>query len=67
MDFISRLPRSRNWDCIFVVVDQFSKYCHFMGLRHPFTAKSVAEVFVREVVRLHGMPESIVSDRDPLF
>lgn len=67
LDFISGLPRSGGVDCVLVVVHRFSKYGHFMGLKHPFSARTVADVFSREVVRLHGMPATIVSDRDPIF
>jgi len=67
MDFIEGLPRSHSKDTILVVVDRFTKYAHFIPLSHPFTAKSVVEVFVQEVVCLHGFPATIVSDRDKLF
>ena len=67
MDFILGLPRSGSYDTIFVVVDRLTKFAHFMPLRHPYSAVKVAEVFVREVVRLHGFPRSVVSDRDRVF
>ncbi|KAL4567311.1 hypothetical protein LXL04_022892 [Taraxacum kok-saghyz] len=67
IDFVLGLPKSKGFDAILVVVDRLSKYNHFVLLKHPYTARSVAEVFVKEIVRHHGIPMSIVSDRDPLF
>jgi hypothetical protein len=49
------------------VVDRFSKYCHFIPLAHPYSAESVAQAFFNDVVRLHGVPQSMVSDRDTVF
>lgn len=67
LDFITGLPRSKGFEAIFVVVDRLTKYSHFIPLKHPYTARSVAEHFTKEVIRLHGIPSSIISDRDPLF
>lgn len=66
IDFITGLPRSHRVDCILVVVDRLSKLAHFLNLRHPFTARTMAEVFTREIVRLYGIPKTIVSDWDPV-
>lgn len=67
IDFITGLLRSHGSDFILVVIDRFSKYLHFMGLRHPFSTKVVGEIFTKEVVKLHGIPQSIGSDCDPIF
>ena len=67
MDFIEGLAKSGGMGSIFVVVDRLRKYGHFIGLKHPFSAASVASVFVKEIVRLHGIPNSIVSDKCKVF
>jgi hypothetical protein len=67
MDFIIGLPKSGNKSVIMVVVDRLSNYAHFCALQHPFTASTVAQHFMDQVFKLHGMPHSIVSDRDPTF
>lgn len=67
MDFIESLPNSEGYTVIWVIVDRFSKAAHFIPLKHPYTAQVLAEVFMSQIFKLHGLPSSIVSDRDPLF
>ncbi|CAH9101834.1 unnamed protein product [Cuscuta europaea] len=67
MDFIGGLPTSQGKDTIMVVVDRLTKSAHFLALSHPFTAKEVADLFTKEIVKLHGFPKTIVSDRDRIF
>ena len=67
MDFIEGLPNSHNKTVILVVIDKFSKYAHFIPMSHPYTALQVAQAFLNQVYKLHGLPSAIVSDRDRVF
>jgi hypothetical protein len=67
MDFIDGLPKSEGYSVILVVVDRLTKYAHFMPLKHPYTSSSVALVLFNNIVKLHGVPKTIVSDRDKVF
>lgn len=67
MDFITALPLSFGFIVIMVVVDRLSKYAHFIPLKSDYSSKTVAEAFMNTVVKLHGMLESIISDRDKVF
>jgi transposase InsO family protein len=67
LDFVEGLPMSGGFNCILVVVDKFSKFAHFLLLKHPFTAATVAKVFMQNVYKLHGLPSALVSDRDRVF
>ncbi|PNX84282.1 hypothetical protein L195_g040340 [Trifolium pratense] len=67
LDFVVGLPSFQANTVILVVVDRLSKAAHFGMLPTQFTAAKVADLFVRMICKLHGMPRSIVSDRDPIF
>ena len=66
MDFVTHLPRTLRWrDAVWVIVDQLTKSAHFLAVRMTFTLEEFCQLYIREFVRLHGVPVSIVSDRDP--
>ncbi|KAK9028605.1 hypothetical protein V6N11_025758 [Hibiscus sabdariffa] len=68
MDFVSGLrvtPRKN--DAVWVIVDRLTKSAHFIPVRKSMSSNILAELYIREVIRLHGVPISIVSDRDPKF
>ena len=68
MDLITALPMTSNGhDAIFTIVDRFSKMCHFIPTTSNVDAPSLASLFLSHILKLHGLPKSIVSDRDPRF
>ena len=67
MDLIIGLPKPEGRNVIMVVVDRLTKYAHFCALSHPFNASTVATAFMETFQRLHGTPNIIVSDKDPIF
>lgn len=66
MDFVEGLPKVGSKSVILTIVERFLRYAHFT-LFHPYSAKSVAAAFFKDIVRPHGVPVSIVFDRDPVF
>ena len=68
MDFITKLPRTaRKYDTIRVIVDRLTKSAHFLPISETYTSERLAELFINEIVVRHGVPVSIVSDRDTRF
>ena len=68
MDFVTHLPRtSRKHDAVWVIVDRLTKLAHFLVVRMTLTLDEFYKLYIREIVRLHGVPISIVVDRDPKF
>ena len=68
MDLITQLPKTKNgYDAIVVFVDKFSKMAHYAPTTTTVSAPQLASIFWKEVVRHHGIPSAIISDRDPRF
>ena len=68
MDFVFKLPRTRSgFDGVWVIVDRLTKSAHFLPVKETFRLDKLAQLFVDEIVRLHGVPVTIISDRDPRF
>ena len=68
MDFVTHLPQTpQKRDAVWVIVDWLTKLAHFLVVRMTFTREEFCKLYIREIVRLHGVPVSIVSDQDPRF
>ena len=67
MDLVVGLPKIRNYDAIWVIVDRFTKSAHFLPINAGYSPEKLAEIYIKEIIRLHGTPKSIISDRDPRF
>ena len=68
MDFVTGLPRTAaGCDAVWVVVDRLTKCAHFIPIHKKYTLEKLTQLYIRDIVKLHGVPTSIVSDRDPRF
>ena len=68
MDFVTHLPRTpQRHDAIWVIMDWLTKSAHFLAVRMTFTLERFGKFYIKEIVRLHGVPVSIVSDRGLRF
>ena len=67
MDFVTHLPESRGFDAIFSIVDRFSKLVKFVPIKQNYDAEQIATLLFENWICQYGMPQTIVSDRDPKF
>ncbi len=68
MDFVTGLPRTQSsHDAVWVIVDGLTKSAHFLPVRMDYSLERLARLYIYEIVKLHGVSVSIVSDRDPRF
>ena len=68
MDFVTHLPQTvRKHDAVWVIADRLTKSAHFLAVQMTFTLKEFCRLYIREIVWLHGVSVSIVSDKDPRF
>ena len=68
MDIVSSFPRTqKKHDSIWVIVDRLTKFAHFLPVQMDYSMDRLAELYVNEIVRLHGIPLSIASSHDPQF
>ena len=68
MDFITGLPKSKKQnDSIFIVIDKLSKAAHFILIKSTYKTMNIADIFLKEIFRLHGIPKAIILDRDVKF
>ena len=68
MDFVGVLPTMVGLhDSVWVIVDRYTKLAHFLHVKTTYIVEQYVELYVKEIVRLHGAPRLIVSDRDPTF
>jgi len=67
MDFITDLPKSEGYDTILVVIDRLTRMSHFIPWSKDLDARQFANLFMKEIVRLHGLPHDIITDRGTLF
>ena len=68
MDFITKLPRTAHGvDSIWVIMDRLTKSAHFIPIQESISAEKLAEIYVREIWARHGVPVSMVADRDVCF
>ncbi|KZV41382.1 Retrotransposon protein, Ty3-gypsy subclass [Dorcoceras hygrometricum] len=68
MDFVTRLPRTiQGYNSIWVIIDRLTKSAHFFPVKTTYDVSRYAKLYIKEIIRLHGVPVSIVSDRDSKF
>ena len=68
MDFVYGFPRTvRGHNVVWVIVDRLTKSAHFLGMKTTDTTETLSQIYIREIVRLHGVPLSIIWDRDSQF
>ena len=67
IDFITDLPKSGEADAILIIIDRLTKMAHFIACTKDIEARQFSDLFVKEIFRLHGLPQDIITDRGSIF